>query len=116
MTTPPGFSGRLAEILEQRLGELNDEILHLQEQQRLIVGLLENRGQLAKVRVMNRERWVSLLAASGFSSDDMLGWHARFERSAPQKHREFLEFLCFSDIEIRRIRAAARQRQRARNA
>jgi DNA-binding transcriptional MerR regulator len=107
---------RLAGILEQRLGELNDEILHLHEQQRLIVGLLEKRGHLAKVRVMNRERWVSLLAASGFSSDDMLGWHARFERSAPQKHREFLELLCFSETEVRRIRAAARRRQRAGSA
>ena len=65
---------------------------------------------------MNRERWVSLLAASGFSSDDMLGWHARFERSAPQKHREFLEFLCFSETEMRRIRVAARRRLRVRNA
>ena len=80
------------------------------------MGLLENRGRLAKVRVMNRERWVSLLAASGFSSDDMLGWLARFERSAPQKHRELLEFLCFSETEMRRIRAAARRRLRARSA
>ncbi len=99
---------RLVEILERRLGDLNSEIQRLQEQQRMVVGLLENHGRLGRVRVMNRERWISLLAASGFNEEDMRRWHAEFERAAPRKHKEFLEVLCFSDKEIRSIRARAR--------
>ncbi len=99
---------RLAEILERRLDDLNGEIQGLQEQQRMIVGLLENQGRLGRVRIMNRERWLSLLAASGFGEKEMQRWHAEFERAAPKKHREFLELLCFSDREIRSIRARAR--------
>lgn len=99
--------GKLSSVLERRLNELNDEIRLLQEQQRVIVGLLENRGRLARVRVMNRERWISLLGAAGFSAEDMRRWHVQFERSAPDKHREFLEFLCFGEREIRRIRSRA---------
>lgn len=100
--------GKLTTVLERRLDELNGEIEQLQEQQRVIVGLLGNRGRLARVRVMSRERWVSLLTASGFSAEDMRRWHARFERSAPDKHREFLEFLRLDRREIKRIRAWAR--------
>jgi DNA-binding transcriptional MerR regulator len=99
---------RLAEILERRLDDLNGEIHDLQEQQRVIVGLLEKQGQLGRVRIMNRERWISLLAASGFSEQDMRRWHAEFERATPRKHQEFLELLCFSDTEIRGIRARAK--------
>ena len=99
---------RLVEILERRLDDLNGKIHELQEQQRMIVGLLENQGQLSRVRIMNRERWIGLLAASGFAEDEMQRWHAEFECGAPKKHREFLELLCFSDREIRSIRARAR--------
>lgn len=97
-------ASRFAEILERRLADLNGEIQRLQEQQRVIVGMLENRGRLGRVRIMNRERWISLLRAAGFGEEQMQRWHAEFERGAPQKHQEFLELLCFSDGEIRRIR------------
>ncbi len=99
--------GKLTAVLQRRLDELNQEIQHLHEQQRVIVGLLENPGPLAKVRVMSRERWVSLLSASGFSVEDMRRWHIQFERSAPDKHREFLQFLRLDPREIRRIRSWA---------
>lgn len=99
--------GKLAVVLERRLDELNGEIQRLQEQQQFIVGLLENRGRLARVRVMNRDRWVSLLTAAGFSPEDMRRWHIQFERSAPEEHREFLEFLCITKREIRHIRSWA---------
>ncbi len=99
---------RLVEILERRLDDLNGEIQGLQEQQRMIVGLLENQGRLSRVRIMNCERWISLLAASGFGEEEMQRWHGEFERAAPKQHKEFLELLCFSDKEIRSIRARAR--------
>ncbi len=98
---------RLADVLEIRLESLNSEIQALQDQQRLIVGLMENQGQLSRVRIMSRDRWTSLIAASGFTESEMLQWHTSFERAAPSEHQEFLELLCFSDREIRDIRAYA---------
>ena len=101
-------SERLVGILEQRLTDLNGEIHGLQEQQRMIVGLLEKQGHLSQAAIMNRERWISLLASSGFGEKEMQQWHARFERSAPGKHREFLELLCLSDQEIISVRESSR--------
>jgi DNA-binding transcriptional MerR regulator len=99
---------RLAAVLEQRLEELNGEIRALREQQRVIVGLLSSEHRDRRVGVMNRERWTELLVASGFSREDMRRWHAAFERHAPERHREFLEFLCIPEEDIQRIRAWCR--------
>lgn len=98
----------LASILERRLLELNGEIEDLRAQQRLIVGLLKSDHLRDQVGVMNRQTWVSLLSASGFSAEDMRQWHVAFERHAPDRHKKFLEFLCFSDAEIQAIRSWAR--------
>jgi DNA-binding transcriptional MerR regulator len=100
----------LARALEKRLEELNDEITRLREQQRFILGILKNRRSYRKIRVMNVETWMSLLRTSGFTDDDMVQWHVEFERLAPNKHQEFLKFLCISDNDIRRIRSWAKSR------
>ncbi len=97
----------LAAVLERRLEELNGDIARLREQQRLIIGILKSDHLHARVGVMNRDTWVELLAASGFSHEDMRRWHAEFERLAPERHREFLEFLCIPAGDIERIRAWA---------
>lgn len=97
----------LATVLEGRLEELNADIARLREQQRLIIGILKSDDLHARVGVMNRDTWVALLAASGFSHRDMRRWHAEFERLAPRRHREFLEFLCIPTEDIERIRAWA---------
>jgi hypothetical protein len=55
--------------------------------------------------VRNRERWISLLTAAGFSREAMRRWHIQFERSASDRHREFLEFLGCSEREIHQIRS-----------
>ncbi len=100
-----GLSG----ILEARLDELNRDMAALRGQQRLIVGLLKNRGAMhdaeARIGFMNRETWVRLLESAGFDQLDQMRWHMAFERHNPEKHREFLEFLCIPDDEAARIRA-----------
>ncbi|MBU0515047.1 MAG: MerR family transcriptional regulator [Proteobacteria bacterium] len=100
----------LAAVLEKRLLELNEEIEDLRAQQRLIVGLLRSDHLRDRVGVMNRQTWVSLLSASGFSVEDMRQWHVAFERHAPDKHQRFLEFLCVPDDEIEIIRSWAAAR------
>ncbi|MFH1036362.1 MAG: MerR family transcriptional regulator [Pseudomonadota bacterium] len=102
---------RLAGLLERRLEELNQDIARLREQQRFIMGILQNPELGRRVGVMNRQTWVELLAASGFSQEDMLRWHLEFERLAPDKHRQFLEFLCIPAEEVEMIRNWARTSQ-----
>lgn len=100
---------RLSGILEARLDELNRDMAALREQQRVIVGLLKNRGAMReaekRIGYMNRETWVGLLESAGFGPLEMMRWHMAFERNNPEKHREFLEFLCIPDDEAARIRA-----------
>lgn len=96
-------------ILEQRFADLNREIDDLREQQRIIAGLLKNSANLRQPNVMTKELWVSLLADSGFSEEDMQNWHSQFERTAPEKHQRFLQLLQIPEEEIERIRRASRQ-------
>lgn len=100
----------LTEALERRLGELNEDIKRLREQQRFILGILKGRQYYRHIKVMNGETWMSLLKASGFTDEDMLRWHVDFERLSPEKHQEFLEFLCIPDEEIKQIRSWAKGR------
>lgn len=40
----------------------------------------------------------------GLSEEDMWRWHGEFERSAPEEHQTFLEYLHIQAEEIRAIR------------
>ena len=97
-----------AAVLKRRLIELNDEIERLRGHQRAILKLLKNSG-VGRIKVITKEKWVSIMKASGFSEADMHRWHAEFERSAPEEHQEFLEFLRVSGEEIHSIRAWSRK-------
>lgn len=66
-----GPSDSLAAVLERRLIALTDEIAQLREQQRVIVGILKSDAARARLGAFSRAGWTSLLAASGFSEDDM---------------------------------------------
>ena len=54
--------------------------------------------------MVTKEKWTSIMRAAGFSEDDMRRWHKEFERSAPEEHQEFLEFLHIPSDEIKSIR------------
>jgi DNA-binding transcriptional MerR regulator len=100
---------RLAEVLEQRLAELDDEIGERHEQQRLIAALLRRPALLARTRVIDKATWTGLLAASGMDEADMDRWHAAFETGAPEKHQRFLELLGLPPDEITTIRTWSRR-------
>ena len=101
----------LTQILEKRLEELNTDIKRLRDQQRFILTVLKGREYHRHIKVMNVDTWRSLLKASGFSEKDMQRWHVEFERLAPEKHQEFLEFLCMPDEGIESIRSWAKEQQ-----
>jgi DNA-binding transcriptional MerR regulator len=101
-----------AAVLKRRLSEIAAEIERLREHQWAIVKLLQNRQSLRRLNVVTKEKWVSIMKASGFTEDDMQRWHAEFERSAPEEHQEFLEFLHIPPAEIGSIREWSRQHRR----
>jgi len=92
-----------AAVLKRRLVALDGEIETRRAHQCAILKLLQN-DSIGRKNVITKEKWVSIMKASGFSEADMHRWHAEFEKAAPEEHREFLEFLHIPAAEIRTIR------------
>lgn len=105
--------GRVADALRRRLEELDGEMDALRRQQDVIARLLESGRVPGGAAVMDKATWVALLSASGFSEEDMEGWHVAFERSSPEKHARFLSFLGIPGEEAEGIRRRARAAGRA---
>lgn len=126
-------AGETGQILKRRLQTLETQIETLQQQQRDILRLLEqlslrqgtrrsprargvgaipfNPRSLSRKEnnVVSKKRWVEIMAAAGFTEQNMRDWHKTFERMEPDGHQEFLESLSLSKDEIARIREWSRQ-------
>jgi len=94
-------------VLKRRLLELDAEIGTLRAHQHAILKLLRH-TTLRKKKMITKEKWVSIMKACGFSTEQMHRWHSEFERSAPEEHQEFLEFLHIPADEIKTIREKSR--------
>ncbi len=92
-----------AQILKDHFTELEREIQNLRAQQKAIVVLLQE-PNLLEENIVNKERWIQIMAAAGFTQEDMTRWHQKFEELEPQEHQKFLESLGISDEEIVKIR------------
>ncbi|NDV26070.1 MerR family transcriptional regulator [Desulfovibrio sp. JC010] len=90
-------------VLEARLKELNEEIASLHEQREFISGILKS-GSAVPSAKMDKAAWTEVLRSSGFSEEDMRDWHKAFERTHPERHQQFLEYLQIPDDDIRLIR------------
>jgi DNA-binding transcriptional MerR regulator len=100
--------GDAAAVLERRLAEITAEIERLRGHQRSILSLLKNQTRFRRLEMMTKEKWVSIMRASGFTEADMHRWHAEFEKSAPEDHQEFLQYLKISAEEVTKIREWSR--------
>src|ERR1017187_6217150 len=95
-------------VLKRRLLELDAEIGTLRTHQQAILKLMEHKA-LRKAKVITKQKWVSIMKGCGFSNEQMNLWHAEFERSAPEEHQEFLEFLHIPAEEVATIREQSRK-------
>ncbi|OPX54428.1 DNA-binding transcriptional regulator, MerR family [Oceanospirillum multiglobuliferum] len=93
-----------AEILKEHFNELEREIQNLRAQQKAVVVLLQE-PSLLEENIVNKERWVEIMVAAGFTETDMVKWHQKFEELEPNEHQKFLESLGISGDEITKIRA-----------
>ncbi len=57
---------------------------------------------------MTKDKWVAIMRNSGFTDEEMNRWHVEFEKSAPDDHQQFLEYLQISSEEVAHIRAWSR--------
>jgi DNA-binding transcriptional MerR regulator len=103
-----GPSDGAAAVLQRRLEELNTGIERLRDQQRAIARLLKS-AQKRSIPMVTKEKWTAIMKAAGFSEDDMRRWHTEFEKTAPNEHQEFLEFLHIPAGELARIRDWSRK-------
>ncbi|HXA53138.1 MAG TPA: MerR family transcriptional regulator [Candidatus Acidoferrum sp.] len=92
------------DVLGRRMVEIGHAIERMREHQRAIARLLNTR-EMRNRRMITKQKWTSIMAGAGFSEEDMRRWHEEFEKSAPEEHQEFLEFLHIPSDEIRVIRA-----------
>ncbi len=90
--------------LEQRLWNIEDQIKALRSQQRVIRRLLGQTPLTDMMEGLTREKWTTLLKASGMTDTDMLQWHVEFERLFPDDHQVFLESLGITPEDIDAIR------------
>ena len=90
-------------IMRQQFNELEIEIKKLRQQQLAIVNFLQTPDWL-KVNNMNKDKWTSIMSASGMNEEDMLNWHKEFEKLQPDGHQLFLESLQIDKSEIAYIR------------
>ncbi|EGA72174.1 MerR family transcriptional regulator [Vibrio sinaloensis DSM 21326] len=91
-------------LLREHFNQLEKEIQHLRAQQKAVVLLLQE-PNLLEENIVNKERWVEIMVAAGFTESDMVKWHQKFEQLEPQEHQKFLESLGIAGDEIARIRA-----------
>lgn len=101
--------GDAAAVLHRRFAELDREIERFRDHQRQILKLLCSKRSIERTDMITKEKWVAIMKSAGFSEADMKRWHAEFEKSAPEEHQEFLEFLHIPAEEVRSIRDWSRQ-------
>ena len=107
-------AGGASAILQRRFLEIDKEIGVLRRQQQAILQLLKRSEPTThkprKSEIMTKEKWTAIMRASGFSDEEMNRWHFEFERSAPDDHQQFLEYLQIGPDEIAHIREWSRNR------
>jgi DNA-binding transcriptional MerR regulator len=96
--------GDAAALLERRLVEIDGDVETLRGHQRAILRLLQRSRSFRRTAMITKEKWVGIMKAAGFTEPDMQRWHTQFEKSAPDEHQEFLEFLHIPAAEITSIR------------
>lgn len=100
--TPP------ARLLARRLQAIDEEIVRLRGQQRLLAAMLRRLAGRRRETALDRDTWAAMLRAAGLDQAGMRRWHAEFEARSPTGHHHFLRELGIEEPAARAIRAWAR--------
>jgi MerR family transcriptional regulator, thiopeptide resistance regulator len=111
-STSRTHTSEAAQLLEQRLLGLCQDIERLRAQQKQLARLLAS-PEFRIVRfAASKESWVALLSRAGMSEAEMHDWHTGFEADSPREHAAFLRSLGLAASEVARIRRWARSKPR----
>lgn len=95
----------LADVLEEQVRVLNQQVAQLRVRQRVVLSLLELTSRRRGQRTLSKDSWSEMFRAIGLTDEDMRRWHAGFEKTMPEAHADFLHSLGLGADEVRRIRA-----------
>ena len=93
-----------AQLLEQRLLALCQDMERLRAQQKQLARLLAAPAFRTGRFAASKESWVALLSSAGMSETEMHEWHTAFEADSPREHAAFLRSLGLEASEVARIR------------
>lgn len=93
--------------LLKRLGDMNQEIRIIKEQQKILINLIKNK-EIVKQGSLNNETLKMILEKANIKYEERMNWHAEFEEHSSQRHYEFLKSLGFDEEEIERLREILR--------
>ena len=99
-----GKSKPSAQILENRLQEMDAQIVSIRAQQQQTIALLKKLKRGARSPLVDKGTWVRMLEAAGMDDDAKAKWHAEFETRAPNAHHAFLLSLGIPESEALQIR------------
>jgi MerR family transcriptional regulator, thiopeptide resistance regulator len=97
-------------ILENRLQDLEDQILFLRGQQHAIIAMLKKMTNDSFKPIIDKKMWVTMMEAAGIDEASMAKWHAEFEHRAPKAHKEFLMSLGIPKDEVRKIQEWSKEK------
>jgi MerR family transcriptional regulator, thiopeptide resistance regulator len=95
------------QILRKQFNHLEQAIQSFRQQQLAIVNFLQA-PDLLDEKSMTKDKWTSILRASGMDDEAMHNWHRQFEKMEPDAHQEFLESLHIEPAEVKQIREWSR--------
>ncbi len=95
-------------VLEQRLKEVETQMIQLEKHRRLLVGMLRRFRSNGDATKVDKDLWVEMLRVAGMDEEAMSRWHVEFEKRAPKGHASFLESLGINASEITKIRKWSR--------
>lgn len=90
-------------ILNDQFNILEKEIQQLRLKQKAIVQFM-GQPELLDNKVITINQWKKIMSDAGLDENDMINWHAHFEKTEPEAHLQFLKSLNINSLEINRIR------------
>lgn len=94
---------RISEILETRVKEINDDIVRLKKQEKLVLEYLRKEVIIGRTKDFSSKTWTEMLINLGYKEKDWMEWHREFEKKSPDDHYKFLKNLNMSEEDIGKL-------------
>lgn len=94
--------------LFKRLGDLNQEIKIIKQQQMILIDLIKNK-EIIKQGSINNETLKIILDRANIKYEERMNWHSEFEEHSSQRHYEFLKSLGFNEEEIEKLKGKLKE-------